>query len=361
MKLLFVLEHYHPYIGGAEKLFRNICEGLHKKGYSVTVITTRFNADLPKEELLGGVRVIRLPLPNRYLYTLFAWWYIIPYARQSDVIHTTTYNAALPAWVAARFTGKPLSITIHEVWADLWFRLPFINIIQKLSYYLFEQFVLFLPYDRVVAVSQATAIRMTHCFPSRHAGSVIYNGLDTSKLQQYTHQPPVTFTYCYFGRLGTSKGLDILLHAVAEFSKANPDAICKLIIPMVPKAIYSKVLQLIEKLNIQSRIQLLSHLSEEDLYHEVSHSSCVVIPSHSEGFCFTAVEACAMGVPVISSGRGALPEVIGGKHITLEKLDTASLVNALGLACRNEWDVSNPKQFPLETMIDAYSTMFKGL
>jgi multimeric flavodoxin WrbA len=41
MKILFVLEHYYPHTGGVEILFKNLCEGLVKKGHEVEVITTR--------------------------------------------------------------------------------------------------------------------------------------------------------------------------------------------------------------------------------------------------------------------------------------------------------------------------------
>ena len=33
MRVLFVLEHFHPYIGGAENLFKQLTEKLRKQGY----------------------------------------------------------------------------------------------------------------------------------------------------------------------------------------------------------------------------------------------------------------------------------------------------------------------------------------
>jgi len=41
MKVLFVLEYYSPHIGGAEVLFKNLCEGLTGKGHDVAVVTLR--------------------------------------------------------------------------------------------------------------------------------------------------------------------------------------------------------------------------------------------------------------------------------------------------------------------------------
>jgi glycosyltransferase involved in cell wall biosynthesis len=47
MKILFVLEHYPPYIGGAETLFGLLADQLVKHGHKVRVITTRFRSNLP--------------------------------------------------------------------------------------------------------------------------------------------------------------------------------------------------------------------------------------------------------------------------------------------------------------------------
>ncbi len=32
MRVLFVLENYFPFVGGAETLFQHVCEGLAEKG-----------------------------------------------------------------------------------------------------------------------------------------------------------------------------------------------------------------------------------------------------------------------------------------------------------------------------------------
>lgn len=52
----------------------------------------------------------------------------------------------------------------------------------------------------------------------------------------------------------------------------------------------------------------MDDVSLRDLYR---NAFAVVVPSHSEGFGFAALEAMACGAPVISSAQGALPEVTG--------------------------------------------------
>ncbi len=50
---------------------------------------------------------------------------------------------------------------------------------------------------------------------------------------------------------------------------------------------------------------------DDALRHLYRNAFAVVIPSHTEGFGFAALEAMACGTPVISSNQGALPEVTG--------------------------------------------------
>ncbi|MFW6074278.1 MAG: glycosyltransferase family 4 protein [Chloroflexota bacterium] len=53
------------------------------------------------------------------------------------------------------------------------------------------------------------------------------------------------------------------------------------------------------------------------LRHLYRDAIAVLVPSFDEGFGFSALEGMAAGTPVISSGRGALPEVTGGGALTV--------------------------------------------
>src|SRR4029079_13975437 len=51
----------------------------------------------------------------------------------------------------------------------------------------------------------------------------------------------------------------------------------------------------------------------------------LVLPSLHEGFGLPVLEAMALGVPVITSDRGALPEVAGDAGVTVKADDPAGL------------------------------------
>ncbi len=50
----------------------------------------------------------------------------------------------------------------------------------------------------------------------------------------------------------------------------------------------------------------------------VAAAGCVVVPSHYEGFGLPALEGMAAGVPVVSSNRSSLPEVVGDAGILVD-------------------------------------------
>ena len=359
MKVLFVLEHFYPYIGGAEKLFYVLSTNLVRQGYEVVVVTTLFDKKLPKTETHKGVKIIRINCFNRFGFTFLSIPKIIQNAKGCHLIHTTTYNAALPAILSGKLTGKPVFVTFHEVWAKLWMRLPFTSFISKNVFYYFEKLLLNLPFHKFIAVSEFTKTKLIeHGIPKNKVES-IYNGIDYDSYKDYKHNVPDLFTYTYFGRLGISKGLDLLIPAAAEFRKTQPDSKLKLIIPKSPKGVYEKVRKLISYNDLEEYIEIHHNLSKERLYEELLNSSCVVIPSYSEGFCFAAAETVALGVPIISSDLGALKEVVSGKYIKMREQSVGGLKDALIRAYQEQWNVDPIRYFHLEETIDRYMEIYK--
>ena len=357
MRILFILELYYPNIGGIEKLFKALAERLVAEGNSVTVITTRFRKDLPCSEVIEGVRVIRLNISSRFLFTFFGIFGMLKEARRCDIIHTTSFNAAFPARLAGWISGKKVIITFHEAWGRLWFRLPYAGFVSKRLYYAYEWFILRLGFHKFIAVSDYTAHSLNMLGVKKEKIIRIYNGLDYKDFRQLKHANPGKFTFTYFGRLGISKGLDIILEAAPSFLERHPDARLKMIFPDHPRGLFRKVTRQISKIP-GDRCRLLHNLSREVLRKELLESSCVVIPSYSEGFCFAAAEAVAMGIPLISSGQGALAEVVSGKHITMKSQDKEGLDEALEKAYAGEWEVTEIKEFPFEETVQAYIKLY---
>jgi glycosyltransferase involved in cell wall biosynthesis len=363
MKLVFVLENYFPNIGGVETLFKSLIESLAEENHQITIITSRITKKSPLKEKNGNIQIIRMPFNNRYLFTFIGFFYVLPYAKKSDLIHTTSYNAAIPAFLAGKLFGKKIIITFHEVWADLWFQLPYMNKISKWAHYLFENMLLKLSFNHFVGVSKSTSENLVKAGINPKIISTIYNGIHyngTVNLANKTSQIDKNkkFTFTYFGRLGISKGLDLLLPAALEMSKKYPNTQLKLIIPKVPFSFLNKVLDFIAKNDLEDYISLKHHLSKKELKRELLISDCVVIPSYSEGFCFAAVETLALGIPLISSDQTALKEVVSGKFIKMKEFSVSGLVEAMEKANAKQWENSPLIKFELKETIKNYKELY---
>lgn len=85
----------------------------------------------------------------------------------------------------------------------------------------------------------------------------------------------------------------------------------------------------IEENDAGSFVSSLGKVSDEELAQLYRTSLAVVVPSLYEGFGMPAVEAQAMGAPLICSDRGALPEAAGSGAIYFDPEDPAILAQRI--------------------------------
>ncbi len=362
MKILFILENYYPHIGGVETLFKNLADALSKEDHEVVILTTLKNAANARIEKIDNITVYRKKYLNRYFFTFFAFFAAFRLSKSCDLIHTTSYNAALPAWLAGKLRNKKVIITFHEVWGDLWFQLPFMSKFGARLHHLFEQMLVRLHFYKFVGVSNFTYQALIVNGVDEARATMIYNGIEYADFEQDKHQPNLKeFTFTFFGRLGMSKGIEIYLHAIKELGGASLDAKFQLIIPTQPSPFLKEINNIIDDLGIRHKLIIKHNLPFAELKREIAHSSAIVIPSYSEGFCFAAIESMAIGTPIISSGKGALAEVISGKYLELETLDANALAAAMDAALKGEWNKTPLKKFNLKDTVDNYLSLYQTL
>jgi glycosyltransferase involved in cell wall biosynthesis len=117
MRILMILTYYHPHWTGLTAYAKRLAEGLARRGHAVTVLTSQHESQLPLEETIAGVRVIRLPVKARVSrgvvmpgFPAAAW----RLARQADVVqlHTPILEAPLVT-LFCRLLRKPVVLTHH--------------------------------------------------------------------------------------------------------------------------------------------------------------------------------------------------------------------------------------------------------
>ncbi len=365
LKILFVLENYYPNIGGVEKLFKCLSDALNKKNIKASIITTWIDNESPKYEKSGSQEIFRYNFINRYFFSFLAIVPIYKKLKDVDFIHTTSYNAGLPAIIAGILRKKKVLITFHEVWGDLWFELPYLSTFSKWGHYLFEALLLKMPFHKFIAVSDYTSEMLLKKGITKDKIVVIKNGIEYSEINQLlsntVHLDKDSNQYCYFGRLGISKGLNLLLPAWKKFTLERPESVLKLVIPKTPNGFLQKIKNEIVKLEIADSIHIEHELSFKDLLINIKESHAVIIPSYSEGFCFAAAETMAVETPIISSGKGALKEVVNGKFVEMKEFSVEGLYHALLASANDNWSIKQKEKFPLEDTIDAYLRIYETI
>lgn len=128
MRILFILTYYRPHVSGLTIYVERLARALAERGHQVTVLTSHYAKQLPYEETLHGVRVVRAPVLFRlnkgvFMPTLpaLAWREM----RAHDVvsIHLPQVEAS-PVTALARLAGRKPVITYHcdlEMPPSVWY------------------------------------------------------------------------------------------------------------------------------------------------------------------------------------------------------------------------------------------------
>ncbi len=88
---------------------------------------------------------------------------------------------------------------------------------------------------------------------------------------------------------------------------------------------------------LRGRVHFTGFVPDEDLVALYSDAIAAVMPALSEGFGLPAIEALACGTPVLSSDRGAVPEVIGEAGLLFDPTNPKAIAAAIErMACDRE-------------------------
>ena len=139
------------------------------------------------------------------------------------------------------------------------------------------------------------------------------------------------FTLGVVSRLEKIKGMDLVVPAFAEVLKQHPNT--RLIV-VGDGSLRSVMEQQAAELGCADHITWAGRQPQEELNKWYSQMDIVLMPSRSEGFGLTAIEAMSNGCVVVASNIGGLPEVVHDKicgllHRSEDITDMANKISSL--------------------------------
>ena len=136
------------------------------------------------------------------------------------------------------------------------------------------------------------------------------------------------------GTLEPRKNIPALLAAYRRFSEGQPDAPPLVLAGQVTPAAEAWVAEA-QAPPLRGRVVIEGYVSTERRAELYAGAGVLVLPSLDEGFGLPALEAMALGIPVVASNVGALPEVVGDAGILVDPTDVRGLADALESVATN--------------------------
>jgi glycogen synthase len=327
MRVLMLSWEYPPVmVGGLGRHVHALATALAAAGHTVTVVT-RHQPGSPREEMLDGVRVVRVPedppLFPLATETLLAWTMALNHAltraalravagESYDVVHAHDWLVAHTGVALAEHLDIPLVATIHATEAGRhqgWVRGELSRGIHSVECWLVHRA------RRVLVCSGYMRWEVTRVLRTDPSTvEVIPNGVDSHAWR--VPRPDVAVARWRFagagpllgfaGRLVYEKGVQDLVGALPELRRQHPG----LRLVVAGDGPYRGELQdQARSLQLHRAVSFTGFVGA-DLPAVFAATNAVVVPSIYEPFGMVALEAASAGAPLAVADTGGLAEIV---------------------------------------------------
>jgi glycosyltransferase involved in cell wall biosynthesis len=345
MKILTVLTYYRPHTSGLTIYAERLARAFVKRGHQVTVMTTHYDPSLPLEEVMDGVRVIRVPVAARVSKGVIAPTFGLVATKlvaQHDVVqlHLPQFDAPGVA-LRARLFGKPAVLTYHcdLLLTPTWFN-RFVNAVVNFQNDMAGRLA-----NHIVTYTQDYADNSPYL--SRYA-SKLTPILPPVELPFPTPQAVAAFAREHHiderkpvigmaARLAAEKGVEVLLDALPIILKKYPNA--QVLFAgtyqnvMGEQAYSDRLMPRIREFEIQGHWTFLGNLDPVQMAAFYPNLDVLTVPSlnSTEAFGLVQIEAMMNGVPSVPSALPGVrrPVQMHGMGVVSQIGDSASLAESI--------------------------------
>ena len=315
MKILIELTYYRPHTSGLTIYAERLAKALVRKGHAVTVLTSQYDAALPRNEILEGVQIVRVPVLMRVskgvIMPTFGWL-ANKMVRENDVIHMhlPQLDAAGLA-LRGRIHKKPTVITYH---CDL--RMPngILNWVANQGVHLMNHIAGVFTH-RIVTYTQDYADHSKFINRFKEKLAVINPPVELPditeiEIQAFKQQHNSSNDHPVIGmaaRFATEKGVEILLSALEKIISKYPRTVVWFAGPheniLGEERYIERLMPLIKYYQKEGNWKFLGLLSPQEMACFYPNLDILTIPSlnSTEAFGLVQIEAMMNGVPSIAS------------------------------------------------------------
>lgn len=292
MKILHTVRQYRPSKGGLENYTESLAQHQAALGHEVTVLTLDkiFGNDrlsLPDEEVIGGVRVIRVPfIGNRVLFFPF----VSPSCyRDYDIIHAHGFDQLTDVTGGCRlFNRKKFFITTH----GLFFHTENLKRVKEI-------------YLRTISRFTAGGAEKIYAVGGNDHAVLKKAGVES----EIVYNPVIPFTnmtaagedFLCLGRISDNKRIDLAIRFLAEYIRQSGAQSPKLhIVGEDNEGLTERLINTAEKENISDRVIFHGFLEKEALEKILPLCGYGLSASRYEGYGLATVEGMSAGlIPVL--------------------------------------------------------------
>jgi len=345
MKILTVLTYYRPHTSGLTIYAERLARAFAKRGHQVTVMTTQYDPSLLLEEIIDGVKIIRVPVAARISKGVIAPTFGLVATKlvaQHDVVqmHLPQFDAPGVA-LRGRLFGKPAVLTYH---CDL--QLPpgvfnrFVNAVVH-----FQNNMAGMLSNHIVTYTRDYADNSPYL--SRYASKLtpilppveLSNPL-SGAVQAFADQHHVKERHPVIGmaaRFAAEKGVEVLLDALPTILKIYPKAqvlFAGMYQNVIGEQAYSdRLMPCIREYEVQGHWTFLGNLEPVQMAALYPNLDVLTVPSlnSTEAFGLVQIEAMMSGVPCVPSALPGVrqPVSMHGMGKVSEIGNASSLANAI--------------------------------
>lgn len=238
-----------------------------------------------------------------------------------DIIHAHDWLTFLAGIEAKRTSGKPLIIHVHGTEFDRAGAKNIDSLIFEIEKKGMQEA------DMIIAVSQWTKDIIVSEYGIDEAKvRVVHNGVTGSDVEDFSLLPKLgDQVVTFLGRMTYQKGPQYFIEAARRVVEYFPDAH---FIMAGSGDLLPAMIDRVAQLKLSSRIHFTGFLSHKQIHQVWAFTNVYVMPSVSEPFGITPLEAVMAGIPVIVSNQSGVAEVIH-HAIKVDFWDTEALANSI--------------------------------